>query len=138
MCYYITGRQHVMLGKLSEFRESGNRKSHMGYLYLWYFSKWFFFHTDQLIDCRKFIERGCLGYLIAALSCHDNTMRGAAYHVLDNFFLQLEASRFPEKEQQLYVIELIRNSLDKPNVKLPCIITVFLAKVVRLMLKAGM
>ncbi|CAC5395758.1 URB1 [Mytilus coruscus] len=91
---------------------------------------------DQLIDCRKFVERGCLGYVLAALSCHDSTMRGAAYFVLDNFLHHLEGSRFPEKDQVLYVMDLLRNSIEKPNVKLPCIITVFLAKVVRLMLKA--
>ncbi|CAG2193882.1 URB1 [Mytilus edulis] len=91
---------------------------------------------DQLIDCRKFIERGCLGYILAALSCHDSTMRGAAYFVLDNFVHHLEGSRFPEKDQILYVMVLLRNSIEKPNIKLPCIITVFLAKAVRLMLKA--
>ncbi|XP_076077212.1 nucleolar pre-ribosomal-associated protein 1-like [Mytilus galloprovincialis] len=91
---------------------------------------------DQLIDCRKFIERGCLGYILAALSCHDSTMRGAAYFVLDNFVHHLEGSRFPEKDQILYVMVLLRNSIEKPNVKLPCIITVFLTKAVRLMLKA--
>ncbi|VDI22213.1 nucleolar pre-ribosomal-associated protein 1 [Mytilus galloprovincialis] len=91
---------------------------------------------DQLIDCRKFIERGCLGYILAALSCHDSTMRGAAYFVLDNFVHHLEGSRFPEKDQILYVMVLLRNSIEKPNVKLPCIITVFLTKTVRLLLKA--
>ncbi|XP_048767971.2 nucleolar pre-ribosomal-associated protein 1-like isoform X5 [Ostrea edulis] len=91
--------------------------------------------SESVLDCRKFIENQCLSFTFACLSCHDNIMRGAAYHVLTNFLSHLQGARFPETQQVLYFVELIRNSIEKPNSKLPCIITLFLSRVATLLLR---
>ena len=60
------------------------------------------FVTDRLVNCRKFVEQGCLGVTLAALSSHDAAMRGAACYVLHQFCLHLETERrFPERLQVL-------------------------------------
>ena len=51
------------------------------------------------MDCRKFVERGCLGYTVASLSSRDDHMRQAGYHVLSRFLTHLEGARFREKNQ---------------------------------------
>ncbi|XP_052811297.1 nucleolar pre-ribosomal-associated protein 1-like [Mya arenaria] len=89
----------------------------------------------NIIDCRKFVESECLGYVIAALSSHDTDMRSAALHVLDKFQGHLTVAKTPEKEQLMYVIEIVQNSLPAGNTKLASIITQFLARAVTLMLK---
>ncbi|XP_060065415.1 nucleolar pre-ribosomal-associated protein 1-like [Ylistrum balloti] len=88
---------------------------------------------ESFVDCRKFAETLCLGYTIAALSCHDNGVRGVAYHVLARYLHHLEGARFPEQQQVLYLVSLLRDSVTRPNTKLACIITVFLARMVPLM-----
>ena len=89
------------------------------------------------MDCRKFIEKDCLGVMLAALSSHDPSMRSAAYHIIERFYFHLEGARFLEVEQIQYILELLKNSVAASRSKLPCIVTVFLARAVRIMLKAG-
>lgn len=93
--------------------------------------------SDSVLDCRKFVENQCLSFTLACLSCHDGVMRGAAYHVLANFLSQLQGARFQEVKQVLYFVEIVRNSIEKPNIKLPCIITLFLSRVATELLKPG-
>ncbi|OWF47467.1 nucleolar pre-ribosomal-associated protein 1-like [Mizuhopecten yessoensis] len=88
---------------------------------------------ESYVDCRKFAETLCLGYTIAALSCHDSGVRGVAYHVLARYLHHIEGARFPEQQQILYLVTLIRDSVTRPNSKLACIITIFLARMVSLM-----
>ncbi|XP_033740037.1 nucleolar pre-ribosomal-associated protein 1-like [Pecten maximus] len=88
---------------------------------------------DSYVNCRKFAETLCLGYTIAALSCHDAGVRGVAYHVLAQYLHHLEGARFPEQQQMLYLVSLLRDSVTRPNTKLACTITVFLARMVSLM-----
>ena len=54
---------------------------------------------ETLLNCRRFTEMNCLGYVISALSSRDSAMRGAAYAILAAFYHQLEGARFPEKYQ---------------------------------------
>ena len=89
------------------------------------------------MDCRKFIEKDCLGVMLAALSSHDPSMRSAAYHIIERFYFHLEGARFLEVEQIQYILELLKNSVAASRSKLACIVTVFLARAVRIMLKAG-
>ena len=42
----------------------------------------------SVIDCRVFVETGCLGYVISALSSHDADMRAAALHVIYRYQVQ--------------------------------------------------
>ena len=81
------------------------------------------------------MESNCLGYTIAALSAHDSSIRGLAAHIISLYVGHLEGSRMGDKEQLLYVLELVRNSLERPGTKLACIITVFLVKAMQILLK---
>ena len=53
----------------------------------------------NIINCRKFVSHGCVGYLVVALSCLNHDIRAAACHCLSRFYLHLEGSRFREKDQ---------------------------------------
>ena len=55
--------------------------------------------TGNVVDCRQFVEHGCLGYLIMALSSRVEEVRAAAGHTLTRFSHHLEGSRFREKVQ---------------------------------------
>ncbi|CAH1799014.1 unnamed protein product, partial [Owenia fusiformis] len=90
---------------------------------------------ESIISCHQFLETGCLGYLLMSLSSHDITMRKLGYHTLARFMQQVDGSKFKERDQVLYMLELLRNSMVKPNTKFPCIITLFLGKAVELLLK---
>ena len=59
----------------------------------------FIIFSDFEVDCRKFIDIGCLAFVIAALSSQHIATRETAYHVLARFMNQLEGSRFLEKTQ---------------------------------------
>ena len=97
----------------------------------------FFILSENVVNCRNFIEKNCLAFTLSALSCHDANLRGAAYHVLTQFYRQMEGSKFIEHEQFSYMLECVRNSVEQPNGKLACIITIFLVKVSQLLLQPG-
>ncbi|XP_053396917.1 nucleolar pre-ribosomal-associated protein 1-like isoform X2 [Mercenaria mercenaria] len=92
---------------------------------------------ESVIDCRRFIQSGCLGYTLASLSSHDENIRNVAQHILDKFQGHLEAARIPEKDQLLYMLHVIKSSIPKTKNKLSSIITQFLARTAKLMLKPG-
>ena len=89
------------------------------------------------MDCFEFVQSGCLGYLLTALSCHDRDLRGAAYHALAEFYQQAEGSRFPAKDQVMYLLQVVRNSVPTANTKLAPIVTTFLNRAVKLMVTPG-
>lgn len=59
----------------------------------------FLWLLDFQVDCRKFVERGCLGFSIASLSSRDAQVRQAGYHVLSRYMMHLEGARFKERKQ---------------------------------------
>ena len=93
--------------------------------------------TAAVVDCRKFIERDCLGLVFCALSSHDQWMRSAAYHIIERFIDHLDGSRFMEMDQIIYILNLLKDSLGKSRSKLASIVTIFLARAVKVMLKPG-
>ncbi|XP_052239266.1 nucleolar pre-ribosomal-associated protein 1-like isoform X2 [Dreissena polymorpha] len=94
-----------------------------------------FLEPASIVDCRKFTETGCLGYAMAALSSHDEDMRCAAMHVIDCYHGHLLVAKIPEKEQLVYFVDLLQNSLPIAKTKLASIITQFLARAAALMLR---
>ena len=94
-------------------------------------------YTAAIVDCRKFIESDCLGLVFTALSSHDLAMRRAACHVIERYRDHLEGARFMEMDQIKYILGLLRDSMSGLKVKLACIVTVFLARAVKVMLKPG-
>lgn len=93
--------------------------------------------SESVIDCRRFIQTGCLGYTFAALSSHDENMRNAAQHILDLFQGHLDVAKTPEKEQLQYLLDVVQNSVPKTKNKMASIITQFLARTAKLLLKPG-
>ncbi len=51
------------------------------------------------MDCRRFVDSGCLGYLIAALCSEVEGVRALAGSGLELFTNHLDGSRFKEKMQ---------------------------------------
>ncbi|KAL4233774.1 nucleolar pre-ribosomal-associated protein 1 [Mactra antiquata] len=86
------------------------------------------------IDCRRFTERGCLGYILASLSSHDENIRTVAVHILKNVQGHLETARLKEREELKYFVDFVMRSLPENN-KLSSIITQFLARTSKLLLK---
>ena len=96
------------------------------------------FVSENLVNCKKFAEHACLSYVLSALSCHDETLRALAYHTLARYYSHLEGrTKFKHRYQIIYMLNTIKNSLDNPNAKLPCVVTTFLARAAQLILKPG-
>ena len=55
--------------------------------------------ADYQVDCRKFVEQGCLSFAVASLSSRDVHVRQAGYHVLSRYMMHLEGARFKERKQ---------------------------------------
>ena len=64
-------------------------------------------------------------------------MRSAAYHIIERFIDHLDGSRFMEMDQIIYILNLLKDSLGKSRSKLASIVTIFLARAVKVMLKPG-
>lgn len=108
---------------------------------LWGFI-YYFFNTistsDKLVPLRLFVEKGCLSYLLIALSSHDIKCRRLAYHALNDFHDHAEGSRWQERLEVNYVLDLINGSRDQDAQKLPYVIALFFARVVKILLYPGL
>uniref|UniRef100_A0A3Q2ZY75 URB1 ribosome biogenesis homolog n=1 Tax=Kryptolebias marmoratus TaxID=37003 RepID=A0A3Q2ZY75_KRYMA len=90
---------------------------------------------ECVIDCLKFASCHALGVTVMALSSYDPKVRAAAYHVLSCFYQHLEAARFREKRQLLYLMNIVKNGIRKQNQRLPFILTSYINKVAQQMLR---
>ncbi|KAM4742564.1 nucleolar pre-ribosomal-associated protein 1 [Anableps anableps] len=90
---------------------------------------------ECIVDCFKFVSCHALGVTVMALSSFDPNMRAAAYHVLACFYQHLEGARFREKRQLLYLMDILKNGIPKPNHKLPFVLAVYISKVAQQMLR---
>ncbi|XP_023561351.1 nucleolar pre-ribosomal-associated protein 1 isoform X2 [Octodon degus] len=83
---------------------------------------------EFVVDCRKFLDSNALSLTIAALSSYDPQMRAAAYSILAAFYSHLEGARFREQSQLLYLLDVVRNGIRTPNLRLPFTLALFIAK----------
>ncbi|XP_021484142.1 nucleolar pre-ribosomal-associated protein 1 isoform X1 [Meriones unguiculatus] len=90
---------------------------------------------EFVVDCRKFLDSNALGLTVAALSSYDPQMRAAAYYVLAAYYSHLEGARFREQSQVLYLLDVVRNGIKTPNMRLPFIVALFIAKAALQILK---
>ncbi|XP_042543241.1 nucleolar pre-ribosomal-associated protein 1 [Dipodomys spectabilis] len=90
---------------------------------------------EFVVDCRKFLDSNALGLTIAALSSYDPQMRAAAYSVLAAYYSHLEGARFREQSQLLYLLDVVRNGIRTPNLRLSFTLTLFIAKAAQQILK---
>ena len=55
--------------------------------------------TGCVVDCRQFVDHGCLSYLILSLCSYHEDVRTAGGHALTRYLLHLEGSKFKEKAE---------------------------------------
>ncbi|KAL6089113.1 hypothetical protein STEG23_008301 [Scotinomys teguina] len=90
---------------------------------------------EFVVDCRKFLDSNALGLTVAALSSYDPQMRAVAYYVLAAYYSHLEGARFREQSQVLYLLDVVRNGIKAPNLRLPFTVALFIAKAALQILK---
>ncbi|XP_063062000.1 nucleolar pre-ribosomal-associated protein 1 [Engraulis encrasicolus] len=90
---------------------------------------------ESEIDCLKFVSSHGLGLTIASLSSYDPKIRAAAYQVLGCFYQHLEGARFKGKRQLLYLLDMVRNGIKQQNLRVPFVMTTYVAKVAQQMLR---
>ncbi|CAK6442115.1 unnamed protein product [Pipistrellus nathusii] len=83
---------------------------------------------ELVLDCRKFVDSNALGLTAAALSSYDPQMRAAAYSVLAAYYAHAEGARFREQPQVLYLLDVVRNGVRTPNMRLTFTLALFVAK----------
>uniref|UniRef100_A0A4W5L274 URB1 C-terminal domain-containing protein n=1 Tax=Hucho hucho TaxID=62062 RepID=A0A4W5L274_9TELE len=90
---------------------------------------------ESVIDCLKFVSSHGLGVTLVSLSSYDPKLRAAAYQVLASYYHHLEAARFREKRQLLYLLDMVKNGIKQQNLRMPFILTTYVTKVAQQMLK---
>ena len=93
--------------------------------------------ADSVVNCRKFVEAGCLGVTLAGLSSEDPGMRGAARHVLDRFQQHLGGARWAGQEQLVHLLGLLQPDMGGVTARLPALSAAFLSRTASLLLKPG-
>ncbi|KAI0236810.1 hypothetical protein L0F63_001699 [Massospora cicadina] len=91
------------------------------------FKQWLAF---GFLDMIQFVRGQNLGLLLACLSSPDVTLRGAAYSLLDEVYLQVETGRFVERQQLLILLQVVKNVVEdrsKGPPPLPSALTQFAA-----------
>ncbi|KAM6946090.1 nucleolar pre-ribosomal-associated protein 1 [Aplochiton taeniatus] len=91
--------------------------------------------SESVIDCLKFVSSHAFGVSVVALSSYDPKVRSASYQVLGSYYQHLEAARFREKKQLLYLLDTVKNGIRQKNLRLPFVLTTYIAKVAQQMLK---
>ncbi|GAB1606504.1 nucleolar pre-ribosomal-associated protein 1-like [Argonauta hians] len=87
------------------------------------------------LDCHLFIEKKCFNYCIIALSCYDDNLRAAAYHALFHMKEHLiRCTQYHMRDQFLYVLRLLKNSMFKCNARISFIAALYLVKVCEIIL----
>ncbi|KAM7446686.1 nucleolar pre-ribosomal-associated protein 1 [Porites harrisoni] len=87
------------------------------------------------VDCRKFVEQGCLSFTVASLSSRDTHVRQAGYHVLSRFMTHLEGSRFKERKQIFHLLKCLQNGITEANYRISSLMTCFVARVTFILLR---
>ncbi|XP_016063699.1 PREDICTED: nucleolar pre-ribosomal-associated protein 1-like [Miniopterus natalensis] len=90
---------------------------------------------EFVLDCRKFLDSNALGLTVTALSSYDPPMRAAAYSVLAAYYSHVEGARFREQPQVLYLLDVVRNGIRTPNMRLTFTLALFIAKAALQILK---
>ncbi|KAG8191258.1 hypothetical protein JTE90_003270 [Oedothorax gibbosus] len=80
------------------------------------------------VNCRRFVDSRVLMIIFASLSCTESDVRALGYFCLSQFYNQLESENFREKGIWLCLLDSLRNSISSGNAKIPCIVTLFLAR----------
>ncbi|VDN54698.1 unnamed protein product [Dracunculus medinensis] len=101
-----------------------------------FFQKFFLTNNFQL-TARKFIDSNALSFAFAATSCSDKKERAVSYYILRRFLErlnELSAENFVEKPLFAYLLRIFRNSIPRPNERLPHVVSHFFARTSKLLL----
>ncbi|XP_051521576.1 nucleolar pre-ribosomal-associated protein 1 isoform X2 [Myxocyprinus asiaticus] len=90
---------------------------------------------ECVVDCQKFVSSHALGVTVAALSSYDPKVRAAAYQILGSFYQHLEGARFQEKRQLLYLLDTVKNGIQKQNQQVPFVHVTYITKVAQQIFK---
>lgn len=72
-----------------------------------------------------------------ALASHDPHSRLLAYQALNDFYMHSEASRWKERMEITFILDLLNASRAKDGQKLSFVVALFFARAVKLMLYPG-
>jgi len=99
-------------------------------------------NVECVVHCTDFASRHCLSYVLTALSSHAADTRRAAYHCLRLYYDHVDAAvaqhHYAVPSMLLYLLDCVRYGIEETNQRLPCIITVFLARAAHLLTTPGM
>lgn len=87
-----------------------------------------------LVDCRTFITKRALSLTIAGLSTNDDKMRSLCYKILERYYNHLESSLQMDRQLWMIFLDLIRNSIPRPNERLPPLFGLFLIRIIDILL----
>ncbi|KFM73003.1 Nucleolar pre-ribosomal-associated protein 1, partial [Stegodyphus mimosarum] len=87
------------------------------------------------IHCQSFVLSKSLMLLFTSLSSFDPNTRALGYYCISQFYQHLEGSFYGEKSIWLSLFDCVRNSISRPNPRIPSIISLFLAKVIDIFTK---
>ncbi|KAM4701657.1 nucleolar pre-ribosomal-associated protein 1 [Discoglossus pictus] len=90
---------------------------------------------ELVVDCLKFVDVNGLGFTMAALSSYDYNMRAAANYILGAFLSHMEGERFRDKKQLQNLMDVVRNGIRQPNLRLTFSLTLYVAKAAPQILK---
>ncbi|KAF6041649.1 hypothetical protein EB796_000032 [Bugula neritina] len=83
---------------------------------------------DNTLDTRQLVGDGIITYIICCLTSHVEDVRAAARFILYEFRQHLESSVYSESVQGLYILDLLKESIQLENARISPIIAVFIAK----------
>ena len=85
-------------------------------------------------DIRRLVDMGLISYTLMATSSHDGTMRELAFRCLSQATGLTERTRFNERYQVLGILQVLQNSITRPNLRVSSITATFFARAMSLML----
>ncbi|KHN73788.1 Nucleolar pre-ribosomal-associated protein 1 [Toxocara canis] len=92
------------------------------------------------LSSRKFIESNALSFAFAATSVKCHSDRALSYVILRRFLSHLSdlsVEDFVEKSLFIYLIRFFRNSIERPNQRIPHVVSHFFARTSKLLLNAA-
>ncbi|XP_059824654.1 nucleolar pre-ribosomal-associated protein 1 [Hypanus sabinus] len=90
---------------------------------------------ESVVNCYMFVDVNAFGITVASLSSYDPKIRAAAYHILSNYRMHVEAVRFKGRRQLMYLLDVVKNGIREPNARLTFCLAFYIAQVAQLMLK---
>uniref|UniRef100_A0A915AEM2 Nucleolar pre-ribosomal-associated protein 1 C-terminal domain-containing protein n=1 Tax=Parascaris univalens TaxID=6257 RepID=A0A915AEM2_PARUN len=92
------------------------------------------------LSSRRFIEANALSLAFAATSLKDGSDRALAYVLLHRFMahlMDLSVEQFSEKSLFIYLLQFFKNSIERPNQRIPHVVSHFFARTTKLLLNAA-